>query len=40
MLMVRMPWLSVTVVILPLVALLHNVVVRCRCGLVPFTARG
>ncbi len=37
MLMARMLRLGVTVVILPLMALLHNVVARCRTEQVPFT---
>jgi superfamily II DNA helicase RecQ len=37
MLIARMPRLGVTVVILPLVALLHDVVVRCRTEQVPYT---
>ncbi len=37
MLMARMSRLGVTVVILPLVALLHDVVARCRRQQVPFT---
>jgi superfamily II DNA helicase RecQ len=37
MLMARMPRLGVTVVILPLVALLHDVVARCHTEQVPYT---